>query len=1058
MNKKTTFGTLLMLLALLFQSFMAPQSASAAICDAAQFVADVTIPDGTPVKAGDTFTKTWRLKNVGTCTWTKDYSLVFDNGDSMGISAPVAFPNQNVSPGQTVDLTILKMTAPNVSGTVRGNWKLKNANNIIFGIGVAADKPFWVEIRVSTSSGGGTGYDFAQNVSSATWTNGPGSKVENPKLEDGTTFTGVGLEVIPQNIFNGFVQAEYPAIRIQNGDHFQSIINCEYQATSCYVNFRLDYRIGSGAAQTFWSFNERYEGLYYRADRDLSSLAGQDVKFILRVGAAGYATGDRALWAAPRITSVGGTQKTNTPTVTGTPPTPTKTPVPNTGADRATFVADVTVPDGTTFGPNTPFIKTWRVKNTGKSTWTTAFKLVFVSGDPMSAPSELALGSTVAPNTTVDLPSVNMTSPAVNGHYKGFWMLKNASGALFGIGSAADKPWWVEIIVSGGSSSTSTATLTSTITKTPVPGATTTTPTVTPTGANQNGCDRGSLIADLTIPDGTSFAPNTAFTKTWRIKNIGTCAWSTSYKLVFFSGSQMGGPTSMNLPSAVAPGATIDISVNLTSPAANGAYRGFWQFQNTSNSLFGVGSSNGPFWVDIVVNGGVAGSGYDFAANAGAATWTSGAGTLAFPGALNDIRGFAIRLNSVQLETGATETRPTLLTVPQSITDGFIQGIYPVFAVQSGDRFQTTIGCQFNATACFVTYRLDYQIGSNAVQSFWVFRERYEGLTYNVDLDLSSLAGQNVKFILTVLAAGSADGDNALWIAPRITRPSGATATTAVTATVTRTPIPGTLTATPTVTKTSVPGTPSVTPTTAPTASGSFAVVDVSKGYIVYVRSAPGQNNPLIGWLDYNETNLGRIGSPSTVGSDEWWQIQETGGITGWAFAFFLTEYVPPAAFCADAKVTALLTNLGNALKNSDGAALSALISPRHGVDIRLVPNNDPVNYAPADATSIFTSTAVQNWGPAPASGANVSGTFKDVMQPKLLDVYNSSYQLGCNDTSKAGAVSTPWPSEYTNINFYSVYKPATGTNLDWRDFLVGIEYINGQPYLFSLIHFEWVP
>src|SRR5574338_1618752 len=53
------------------------------VCDQAQFVRDVTIPDGTVFAPGATFTKTWRIKNAGTCTWS-GYSLVFDSGDSMG--------------------------------------------------------------------------------------------------------------------------------------------------------------------------------------------------------------------------------------------------------------------------------------------------------------------------------------------------------------------------------------------------------------------------------------------------------------------------------------------------------------------------------------------------------------------------------------------------------------------------------------------------------------------------------------------------------------------------------------------------------------------------------------------------------------------------------------------------------------------------------------------------------------------------------------------------------------------------------------------------------------
>ena len=53
-------------------------------CDWIQYVADVTIPDGLPVDPGFVFKKTWRLKNIGTCTWTKSYKLVFVGGAQMG--------------------------------------------------------------------------------------------------------------------------------------------------------------------------------------------------------------------------------------------------------------------------------------------------------------------------------------------------------------------------------------------------------------------------------------------------------------------------------------------------------------------------------------------------------------------------------------------------------------------------------------------------------------------------------------------------------------------------------------------------------------------------------------------------------------------------------------------------------------------------------------------------------------------------------------------------------------------------------------------------------------
>lgn len=106
-------------------------------------------------------------------------------------------------------------------------------------------------------------------------------------------------------------------------------------------------------------------------------------------------------------------------------------------------------------------------------------------------------------------------------------------------------------------------------------------PTMTPTDI----CDKADFIADVTIPDGTIFAPGETFTKTWRVKNIGTCVWTPSYALVFDNGSAMNGIT-QSLAGNVAPGDTVELSVNLTAPAADGDYIGNWQIRNAANVLF----------------------------------------------------------------------------------------------------------------------------------------------------------------------------------------------------------------------------------------------------------------------------------------------------------------------------------------------------------------------------------------------------------------------------------------------------------------------------------------
>ena len=106
------------------------------------FVSDVSIPDGTVVKAGQRFTKTWKLKNTGTTTWS-GYHLVFTDGDQMG--APYAVPVPETPPGDTVEISV-PMTAPHDAGAHRGIWQMRTASEAHFGVSVL------VLIRVEASS------------------------------------------------------------------------------------------------------------------------------------------------------------------------------------------------------------------------------------------------------------------------------------------------------------------------------------------------------------------------------------------------------------------------------------------------------------------------------------------------------------------------------------------------------------------------------------------------------------------------------------------------------------------------------------------------------------------------------------------------------------------------------------------------------------------------------------------------------------------------------------------------------------------------------------------
>jgi hypothetical protein len=137
-------------------------------------------------------------------------------------------------------------------------------------------------------------------------------------------------------------------------------------------------------------------------------------------------------------------------------------------------------------------------------------------------------------------------------------------------------------------------------------------PTNTPTSAatlpppvsgpspTPNPCNQARLIYDVTVRDGTIMSPNQSFTKTWELKNVGTCTWTSGYHLVFITGDAMGGSVSPLLTKGtVPPGHSVEASVSLKAPAMAGTYQGYWKLSDSNGNLFGL--QDAPFWVIIKV-------------------------------------------------------------------------------------------------------------------------------------------------------------------------------------------------------------------------------------------------------------------------------------------------------------------------------------------------------------------------------------------------------------------------------------------------------------------------
>ncbi|HWQ83704.1 MAG TPA: NBR1-Ig-like domain-containing protein, partial [Anaerolineales bacterium] len=346
-------------------------------------------------------------------------------------------------------------------------------------------------------------------------------------------------------------------------------------------------------------------------------------------------------------------------------------------------------------------------------------------------------------------------------------------------------------------------------------------------------CNRAEYVKDVTVPDGTVYTPGVAFTKTWQLKNTGSCEWSADYRLIFASGKQMDGRDSVALPGKVRPGESVNLSIDLVSPSKEGKFRGYWMLRATNGEVFGIGGDGEEaFWVEIrVFYPPDLGFEYDFASNYCIAAWRSGAGKLACPTTSSQEDGSINLTDRPVLENGRQENEFTLIVNPEQINNGYITGTYPVYRVNTGDHFLADIGCLENNQGCDVTFFLDGILSDGKVLSLGAWNESYDGRITRINLDLSSLNGQNVRFVLGLRANSRPGKANAFWLVPSI-RAVQATPTP------TRTNVPPTITPTPGPTQTPSPTLPSVTDS--PAADAARRTVAAALGIdpdLVVVRS-----------------------------------------------------------------------------------------------------------------------------------------------------------------------------------------------------------------------------
>ncbi|MGA9533629.1 MAG: hypothetical protein WBR18_13010 [Anaerolineales bacterium] len=230
-----------------------------------------------------------------------------------------------------------------------------------------------------------------------------------------------------------------------------------------------------------------------------------------------------------------------------------------------------------------------------------------------------------------------------------------------------------------------------------------------------------------------------------------------------------------------------------------------------------------------------------------------------------------------------------------------------------------------------------------------------------------------------------------------------------------------------------------------------YAVVWTQQGEFLPIRETAGISSPEIAQLTVNSGPLLLTGESTMLGSSRWVEVSTGLGSRGWVPFFNLTEEIPAEGFCRDSRPPQIIDSFQKSIEGGDAGALRDTISARRGLIIRHDPWNPEVQIPLDQIAGIFVDPHSYDWGTRFGSQTAIQGSFADVIVPELMDAFEAQTTRKCNQVvvgRTADAVT--WPAPYTNLNFYSVHRPASlgGNPYNWRSWLFGFEYIDGIPYI----------
>ncbi len=371
----------------------APQAST---CPSFVFIKDVTIPDYSLVATGETFVKTWRVRNNGSCDWPEGMGLVFESGARMEASRRVPIPALAIGTRGDISVT---MKAPATTGIYQGAWRFSDDEGVTFGPALT------VVVKVVRAPAATATPESPQ----ATATPEPVSATATPVAVIGDCLDAsfVTDVTIPDHSVLEASEAFTKTWRVRNTGE------CPWPEDTLLTHIG-NYRLGAPREVAVGEF-----------------APGASAELSVGMRAPATDGNYRGVWrlASDELGEFGITLTVLMQVGKGTPAVGAMATAVDTCLN-ASYVADVTVPDYTSMDSGQNFVKTWRVRNSGTCPWPDDAQLAFVQGQAMGAPERVPVGS-LAPGATTDI-SVDMAAPEQDGVFKGVWRLAEKDGAVFG--------------------------------------------------------------------------------------------------------------------------------------------------------------------------------------------------------------------------------------------------------------------------------------------------------------------------------------------------------------------------------------------------------------------------------------------------------------------------------------------------------------------------------------------------------------------------------------------------------------------------------------------------